>query len=117
MSEKMFKAYDNKNKAWLNEFYIEQDGKVFQLEWGDNVYIDAALCRSTGRMEKDGKSVFEFDILQDYEGRIFLVKWCDYSCGFKLYHDDKAYLIGNVGQLILIGNLFEHKHLLKCWRF
>lgn len=73
MSEPIFRAFNNKTKEWIDEFYIDQEGNIFIVECGDNCYLDAVLCRSTGLRDSkrtkefpDGEMIFENDIVKFY---------------------------------------------------
>lgn len=63
------RAFDNKAKKFIDSFLITQNGKVViqekQSGWQqyNNVLVDATLCRSTERKDKDGKEIFNHDVI------------------------------------------------------
>lgn len=116
MSDQIFKAWDNKNKSWIEKdcFLISSDGLIsVQNEDNERFLIDATLCRSTGLKDKNGVMIFENDILTDDLKNILTVKFFkgEFTAenlvgGFKLNHL-------NDYEFKIIGNIFEHKHLLE----
>lgn len=102
--------------------------------WGGNVYLDESkglpcrnlkcrsipdeyLMQSTGLFDKNGKEIFEGDILtsQNYpvkgvvEFRTDLGLWVHYLKGYNYFE-----YLGNVaGSKEIIGNIYENKNLLE----
>ena len=91
------------------------EGKIF----GANEKIDEIeLMQSTGFKDKNGKEIFEGDILtsQNYpvkgvvEFRTDLGLWVHYLKGYNYFED-----VGNVvGSKEIIGNIYENKELLDA---
>lgn len=102
-----------------------QDGSVEELELNDavmNDYITACpdeieLMQTTGLKDKNGKEIFEGDILtsQNYpvkgvvEFRTDLGLWVHYLKGYNYFE-----YLGNVaGSKEIIGNIYENPDLLE----
>lgn len=74
MTEQLFKAYDNDKKEWVEDFYINEDGDIFTIDFDDfgptHEYVRSAiLVRATGLRDNkrtqeypDGQMIFEGDI-------------------------------------------------------
>jgi uncharacterized phage protein (TIGR01671 family) len=124
-----FKAWDNKNKRWLDAFFVNQNGEVYSFSV-DNSHnyqigaciinhrnlVDATLCRSTGHKDIRGNIIFEHDILKDYMKRISFVKYRpDYA--MFMQQDTQGFQGGfewkNEKGFEIIGNIFENKNLLE----
>lgn len=129
----MFKAYDNKNKKWLDSFMITPNGMVVirQKQGGwmnfNDVIVDATLCRGTGLKDKNGVEIFEGDILIFRTPNFTInrrVEYSNESASFVLYkipfdkrfmHNEpikQDYLIDYSAEII--GNIFDTPHLLEA---
>ena len=91
-------------------------GKVF----GENAKIDELeLMQSTGLKDKNGKEIFEGDIV-DYKGRKAVVKWHgSYASFIYRFVDELKERVSEWHPLFLayyhfevIGNIYENKELL-----
>lgn len=93
-------------------------GKVF----GENAKIDELeLMQSTGLKDKNGKEIFEGDIV-DYKGRKAVVKWHgSYASFIYRFIDELKERVSEWHPLFLayyhfevIGNIYENKELLDA---
>lgn len=117
----MLKAWDNDNKSWLNSFFVRNDGEVLvPIHIIDNTNlisvkaVNATLCRSTFLTDMAGIIIYEDDIIKvnnDIFKVVFanctfkLIRIADYSCiDLQFFKHSKSEIIGNI---------FEHEHLLK----
>lgn len=106
-----------------------QDGSVEELELNDavmNDYITAypdeiELMQSTGLKDKNGKEIFEGDIV-DYKGREAVVKWHgSYASFIYRFVDELQERASDWEPLFLacyhfevIGNIYENPELLEA---
>lgn len=115
---KQFKKMDND----IGEMHFE-DGEFKYI--GDDVHYkrlpeDIILMQSTGLFDKNGKEIFEGDIL-DYKGRKAVVKWHgSYASFIYRFVDELQERVSEWHPLFLayyhfeiIGNIFENKELLE----
>ena len=108
-----------------------QDGSVEELELNDTVmndYITASpdeieLMQSTGLKDKNGKEIFEGDIV-DYKGRKAVVKWHgSYASFIYRFVDELQERVSEWHPLFLayyhfevIGNIYENPELLEDYK-
>lgn len=70
----------------------------------------------TGRVDKNGKEIYEGDVLKDGDGGKFVVKWdelhdcCINAVGFQLKNDDTY---ASYDECEVIGNMNSNPELLK----
>jgi uncharacterized phage protein (TIGR01671 family) len=136
-----FRAWDKVSEKMLSpqdlidrEIWISPDGEVFDVHETHDYYSgikfvknpDLILMQSTGLHDKNGKEIWAGDIVDQGFYPNFIVKFGPYDNGE--YYDDRCsgvgfYLEGtgshewitNMSQddsYILVGNIFEHEHLL-----
>jgi uncharacterized phage protein (TIGR01671 family) len=131
MREIEYKIWDKENKKWVRGFdqIVIGDEKDFYSEWinmhsGDvfiisNVVIPfVEIVMFTGLLDKNGKKIFECDIVKT-EG-IYSGESCNWTVSFhntcfKLTNkDDMEYLSSYMNdELEIIGNIFENPELVK----
>jgi len=87
--------------------------------------LDVKLMQYTGLEDKNGKMIFEGDVLGtsnanpeydiwkigDWEHHV--VKWIDSCCGFNLHGDHDEDSVYNLKYMEVIGNIYETPELLK----
>ena len=102
-----------------NTFYImEQNYRSWDIPYSGIEVHKESIGQYTGLKDKDGKEIYEGDILEFSKGGIMYVEWDD---DFKIFvlTDPRINLkngsIGNwyVEKTKIIGNIFENKELLK----
>lgn len=96
----LFRAKRIDNGKWIEGYYIQAEGKHFIIKYGmicgnndflsmDDEYSEidpATLSQFTGMYDKNGKHIFENDIVKTQYGRLCVVKWhsSDSHCGWDL---------------------------------
>ena len=123
-----YRAWDTTNKEMFKDtFSITESGQVVVVEQEDvmcppdYVFVDnLVIMQSTGLKDKNGKEIFEGDIL-DYNGRKALVRWHGSYASFIYRFVDElqkrnaewkplylAYM-----KCEIIGNIYENPDLLE----
>jgi len=125
-----FRAWDTKKGCWTDtsSLGIRLDGLAIGLDEGFLRHnpADVIMMQYTGLKDKNGKEVYEGDIIESLEekrdsvrkGERGKVVYCDYGfCAESLPPDDwdvmsPSFSI-NVGPIKVIGNIYENPELLK----
>lgn len=120
-----FRAWDDwrKRMSVVDRIYIDTKGVRLYDDFGEywRNFRDAKLMQSTGLKDKNGKEIFEGDIV-DYKGRKAVVKWHDsYASFIYRFVDELKERVSEWHPLFLayyhfevIGNIYENKELLDA---
>lgn len=123
-----FRAWDGAKKEMFKDtFAITESGQVIVVEQEfvtsppDYVFVDhLTIMQSTGLKDKNGKEIFEGDIV-DYKGREAVVKWHgSYASFIYRFVDGLQERVSEWDPLFLacyhfeiIGNIYENPELLE----
>ena len=125
MTPTRFRAWDTKWSRWILPNDITYSGSEWWFDRraeldGDVIETatmgDIVLMQSTGLLDKNGKEIFEGDVIQRkvrrlrYEGE-WLVVWDELNARFLL--ENGPGLFHHQADDEIIGNIYEHPHLLK----
>lgn len=113
--------YDNPEmQVCLNDDF--KSGLIFPMseDFEDNAmymgkYTYYQQC--TGLRDKNGKLIFEGDIVKNWDNRIFKIVWKDDACCFMAENKNFTVsiysLISLTNDLEVIGNIYENKELVE----
>ena len=120
------KAWDDLEKKWLTGFYVDAEGEVWLTEdptitspipHGNWIKIISA----TGMFDKKGEDIWENDIVR-YDGEPkkmavvrFVADWNGYGVDFG-DHQEPLLMEKFEDKLVVVGNIYEHEHLLAGFK-
>ena len=123
MREIKFRAWDNENKCWYKPIHEAYAGNLYELLITFNGDLIAhtmngldheslwperyVLMQYTGLKDKNGKEIYEGDILQMYEYPPFVMEWV-------ISHSGVGWtLFAPKHEVKVIGNIYENPELLS----
>lgn len=117
MRQIKFKAKRLDGKGWIEGTPICINGKPYGIMIGEKESSDidpSTICQFTGLKDKNGKEIFENDLLYDEDsGIVSAIKWKRHICG---YVYEKAGMFATVHVfsehtcfLEIVGNKFDRK--------
>ena len=123
MRQILFRGFNRKNNVWLHGFYLQNrkahfvcpDEFAIGKTWEDYEVDPETLGQYTGLKDKNGKEIYEGDIMRNDEGHVCEVVWDELSCGFRQY-DYEDELMPNIIENEfdeVIGNIHDNPELLK----
>jgi uncharacterized phage protein (TIGR01671 family) len=134
MREIKFRAWDEKFHKWLHPypegFHVIGEVTAFDLigmqlkestpELTTLERIgDVRLVQFACILDKNGKDIYEFDLLSDEDGHTGIVQWCELQgvAGFEIEWDDGDHCLifddAAHCDIEVIGNIFENPELLQ----
>ena len=108
MREIKFRAWNNEGKRWSTDWSLSEYTKILYLVEANYPYDNLIFEQFTGLLDKNGKEIFEGDILKDKYGTIGLCSW-EPSC-WNFINTSGCLESGSPWEII--GNIHENPELL-----
>lgn len=114
-----FKAYLIKHEKIVDVREINYN--LLEIGWRDDDFHDIVssfddikFIQSIGLKDKHGVEIYDKDILRDSYGDVFLIEWLE-SCFIltESYGDYDHSFLDDLSFYEVVGNQFEHPHLLE----
>lgn len=129
MKNLKFRAWDKRREDFRNDIFVDTNGNLYQFSkitgYGQAItYLDnehIVLMQSTGFKDKNGKEIFEGDIVQYLDGEYSFTGVVENSV-FGIYaknkydnyrFEDFADENTKEADVVVIGNIYEDKGLLE----
>ena len=115
MRQIKFRAW-NKKIGQFHYFDLINIGSVTR-DFTIAQWVEMPKQQFTGLLDKNGKEIYEGDIVQHYDGQKFKVEYVDgrfkaIRPRYPMFDDERD--LWTFGEAItIIGNIYESKHLLK----
>lgn len=125
-----FRTWDKENEEYTTNSHIilSSDGVVRYIEdsnWYEDVseYYDVEFC--TGLKDKNGKLIYEGDIVKTDSGSIYYIQWDKKTSSFREEDPNLSDMVYNAGHHLslwadtcckcytIIGNIHENPELIK----
>ena len=123
MREIKFKGVDIADDKWIygslvkvgEDYHILGGGETEAHEY--NIVYEESIGQYTGLKDKNGKEIYEGDILEFETGEIFKVYWWESECCCYIQSILEPYInisfeMYPMENFEIIGNIFENKELL-----
>ena len=128
-----FRAWDKRFSEFVEDFFVSEDGKIYKktkdTSYGFAISRETSdkiiLMQSTGRFDKNGKEIFEGDVIaievDDTGTPINARVFQNSEIGILMFHvfeDDEdvpmvELLEDNSVAFAIIGNIYENKDILE----
>lgn len=127
MRDILFKGKRKYNGKWVYGNYAVTDNNekqhfIFQNKAFEFVVIPETVGQFTGLTDKNGKKIFEGDILREayHPEQDVIIEWSDGSLGFRRANKPKdcvystiRYMQNAMSRLKIIGNIYDNPELLE----
>lgn len=116
--EVKFRGQSTINGEWKYGYYVVVDGynKIISAK-GETTFVHPpSVGLYTGLKDKNGKEIYEGDLLRWPSGNVNVIEWindraCFSAINIKTMKGGRVGIVGNYVEVI--GNIYEHPNLLQ----
>lgn len=127
MKELKFRVWDKERETFLNNVFINSDGKLYEFSkdtmFGTAIsFLDSEnkkILQYTGLHDKNGKEIFEGDIIK-IKDETYRITWNGCFSSFDMTNIAKAkqykdlYILNkNFEKSEIVGNIYQNRELLE----
>jgi len=114
----LLRTYTDKamQPTWAGKLHKYPASPTIQFGISEDEEKNFVLMQYTGLKDKNGKEIYEGDIVEDDKGKRYEVRWCNSYAGFSFEDDEEAIPFLEIpfpSSLKVIGNIYENPELLK----
>ncbi len=118
MREIKFRAWDEFHGLMEYNVNVNRGKPVKQgYQWfnAENTVHDSELMQFTGLKDKNGKEIYEGDVLENSEDVRGVLRYVTKHAGLLIhcFLDEQYYYIGHAHKYKVLGNIYENPELLK----
>lgn len=110
-----FRAWDSHNKVMITPFCELIDNRFWGEDCTNTGYAPSHIMQFTGLKDKNGKDIYEGDIIETSYGKVGTVVYYERSASF-IVNDPSHFneqLWHDAVNSEVIGNIYEQKELVK----
>ena len=117
-----FRAWEKKLKEMITVSTIDFRKGMINTDSLWRYFHEVELMQYTGITDVNGKEIYDGDILrcfngsQDKVGTVVQVYYDDTYTGYYPFNRDEVGFNTNSNSIEVIGNIYEHKHLLEEYK-
>ena len=117
---------DHLNGTWVHGYLSDKDYIYDKSLEGEFLVDEDTICQYTGLTDKNGKKIFEGDVVKDSAGVCGEVKFGLYAAGFSIPDTNQGFYIEfpekslyreELGywrnKIVVVGNVFDNPELLE----
>ena len=116
MREILFRGKRIDNGEWVEGMYLYIKGhtypSIFNMEGFSHIIITKTVGQFTGLTDKNGKKIFEGDIVK-YENKIYEIKYLEKYARFAPSNEHSVFMVCAFNHLEVVGNIYDNPELLK----
>lgn len=113
MREIKFRAWEKNLKEMIPVYSVDFEKKIINTESAWRTFDEAKLMQYTGLKDKNGNEIYEGDIIKSSLGHVAAVEWEKEGRFIGFTVERSILYINREPAVEIIGNIYEHPHLLK----
>ena len=117
MREILFRGKRTKNGQWVTGLlwhHVDKASLIYSDELDDKVWVNPqTVGQFTGLTDKNGKRIFEGDIIKLDDEEIRVIRYDDKCAGYYFNGDSCGLCVSRENERMVIGNIHDNPELLE----